>query len=286
MIEVVLANLIAPRSRRWLADSTSARILHLFDCACNLINDQGDILSLVTPEIGAGPFAVVVPAARPFTATLSLSDKVDINDNILQIGPTKIDVTSAKMWQPVPDWSRLRPNTAVWQTRLPQLQEMIASYRRRQGVAVPAGFSARLARGAALFLRGLAAGETAVCRDGARALAGVGPGLTPAGDDFLLGAMYGLRVREGGEAARYWSELIAGTAAPRTTTLSAAWLRAAAQGEAVAAWHDFCRHVTVAGRWETAAQRILRAGHSSGGDALAGFTAVLQGKTKIGWWPD
>ena len=277
MIEVVFADLIAPRSRRWLADSTSARILHLFDHACNLINDQGDILSLVTPEIGAGPFALVLPLARPFPALLSLQDKVDINENILRLGSLEFDITNAVDWQPIPDWERLWQDTAVWQTRLPQLQEMIASYRHQQGMAVPSEFSACLEAGAALFLRGLVEGDTAVCQDGVRKLAGLGQGLTPAGDDFLLGAMYGLRVKEGAEAARYWSELIMATAVPRTTALSAAWLRAAAQGEAVAAWHDFCRHVVVAERWGTAVQRILATGHSSGVDALTGFTAVLAG---------
>ncbi|HID53079.1 MAG TPA: DUF2877 domain-containing protein [Anaerolineae bacterium] len=275
MTKAVPASLIAPRARRWLAESSSARILHLFDHACNLINDQGNILSLVAPEIGAGPFALVLPLARPFSTIFSLQDKVDINDNILRVGLFEIDITDAAFWQPIPDWQRLRRNTAVWRTWLPQLQDMTASYRRRQGIDVPSGLSARLEAGAALFLRGLVEEDTAVCCAGVQKLAGLGQGLTPAGDDFLLGAMYGLRVRERVEAARFWNELIVDTAVPRTTALSAAWLRAAAQGEAVTAWHEFCRHSAVADRWGTAVQRILRTGHSSGVDALTGFTAVL-----------
>lgn len=275
MTEVVSASLVAPRIRRWLTNTISARILHLFDHACNLINDQGEVLSLVTPEIGPGPFALVLPLTRPFPARLSLQSKVDINENIVHVGLLKIDITDAIIWQPIPDWHRLRQDTAVWQTRLFQLQEMIASYRRQQGIDVPSEFSARLEMGATIFLRGLAAEDTAVCRAGVRQLAGLGQGLTPAGDDFLLGAMYGLRAAAAEETARFWSEWIADTAVPRTTALSAAWLRAAAQGEAAAAWHDFCRYSAMVERWGTAVQRILHTGHSSGADALAGFTAVL-----------
>ena len=269
--------LVAPRPCRWLAESTSARILHLFDHAGNLINEQGDVLSLVTPEIGPGPFAVVLPLARPFPDSLSLQNKVDINGNILHIGSLKIDITGAKIWQPIPDWEQLRQNMAVGQTRLPQLPEMIARYRCQQDAGTPQIFAARFEGAAEMFLQGLGEEDTAVCRAGVRELAGLGPGLTPAGDDFLLGAMYGLRVREGEEAARYWSKLIVDTAVPRTTALSAAWLQAAAQGEAVAAWHELCRHSAAADRWGTAVQRILRTGHSSGADALSGFTAVLVG---------
>ncbi len=277
MTEVVSASLVAPRSRRWLTNTISARILHLFDHACNLINDQGEVLSLVTPEIGPGPFALVLPLTRPFPASLSLQDKVDINENILHVGSLEVDITDAVIWQPIPDWKRLRQDTAVWQTHLGQLPEMIASYRRQQGIDIPSEFSARLEMGAAMFLRGLAERDTAVCRAGVWELAGLGQGLTPAGDDFLLGAMYGLRVAAGEEMARFWSEWIVATAVPRTTALSAAWLHAAAQGEAAAAWHEFCRHSAVADRWGTAVQRILHTGHSSGVDALTGFTAVLSG---------
>ncbi|MEJ2749006.1 MAG: DUF2877 domain-containing protein, partial [Anaerolineae bacterium] len=97
--------------------------------------------------------------------------------------------------------------------------------------------------------------------------AGRGGGLTPVGDDVLLGVLYGLWVWQ---PRRDWMEMMVETAVPRTTTLSANFLRAAAAGEAVWQWHEL-----VNGRAH-AVTPILSIGHSSGSDAWAGF--VYTGK--------
>ena len=52
------------RTARWLRESKTAGILHLFDHSCNLKNERGDVLSIVDPAIGPGPFNLVL--ARPF----------------------------------------------------------------------------------------------------------------------------------------------------------------------------------------------------------------------------
>ncbi|NJN55086.1 MAG: DUF2877 domain-containing protein [Anaerolineae bacterium] len=63
---------------------------------------------------------------------------------------------------------------------------------------------------------------------------------------------------------------------PCTTTLSAAWLKAAGRGEAGIAWHELGERLSVNGdRWQATVTRILATGHSSGADALGGFTAVM-----------
>ena len=90
--------------------------------------------------------------------------------------------------------------------------------------------------------------DLAACQEGARKLAGLGIGLTPAGDDFLLGVIYGLwlkistqtcaeRVEVDAETQRV-VEIIVDAAVARTTTLSGAWLEAAGRGEAGQPWHE------------------------------------------------
>ena len=39
--------LITPRAQRWLQECRQARVLHLFDTACNLVDEHGRVLSLV-----------------------------------------------------------------------------------------------------------------------------------------------------------------------------------------------------------------------------------------------
>ncbi len=101
-------------------------------------------------------------------------------------------------------------------------------------------------------------------------LIGLGPGLTPAGDDFVGGAMIALRAfGRAGPAGR-----IAAWALPlakdRTNRISRAHLECAAQGEGHEALHDLLctfdrKHL----------ERLARIGHSSGMDAAAGALLAL-----------
>ena len=77
-------------------------------------------------------------------------------------------------------------------------------------------------------------------------------------------------------------EVMVDAASPRTTTLSTTWLRAAARGEAAEPWHRFVEALADSdqGTLQAAAERILVLGHSSGRDALAGFTAGLEALSK------
>jgi Protein of unknown function (DUF2877) len=67
-------------------------------------------------------------------------------------------------------------------------------------------------------------------------------------------------------------------AAPLTTTVSGAYLRAAAAGGASAPWHDLVEALVGEddGAIEAAVARLTRIGHTSGADALAGFVTGLE----------
>jgi hypothetical protein len=106
----------------------------------------------------------------------------------------------------------------------------------------------------------------------AHALAGLGVGSTPAGDDYLVGAMHALWATGRGERA---SDLAA-VASPRTTTSSAYWLETAAGGQAAPAWLRLLRALAAGdgGTAAPAADAVLRCGHTSGVASLLGFLAV------------
>src|SRR5690606_7025438 len=70
-------------------------------------------------------------------------------------------------------------------------------------------------------------------------LAGLGIGLTPAGDDFLMGAIHAAWMIHPQEVAKNISKEIANIAVPLTTSLSGAWLKSASKGETGELWHDF-----------------------------------------------
>jgi hypothetical protein len=105
----------------------------------------------------------------------------------------------------------------------------------------------------------------------AEGLIGLGPGLTPSGDDYLGGMLVALRLT--GRAMQsdgLWRWLQPRLRA-RTSAISAAHLAAAAAGEA----HE-ALHVVLNGELDLDALDAV--GHTSGWDALAGAMAVFKGE--------
>lgn len=115
-------------------------------------------------------------------------------------------------------------------------------------------------------------------------LIGLGPGLTPSGDDYLGGVLIALRwLGRGAHADSLWRWLEPRLAA-RTSAISAAHLAAAAAGEGHEALHEVLENLAA---WETPSLtaslgRLDAVGHSSGWDALAGIVAVARGAQGTG----
>lgn len=244
IIPPMQSTIVTPRVIRWLENGRPARILNLFDEVCNLADDTGDVISLVTAMIGPGPFSMILDGAFTKSLDARMPIAVDRHTQTLTIGPLTITSKRAAVWNPKPAWHILAADASHNSPPPPVLQPQIAEPLQQ-------------------LLAGIKHGSTAECRSGAYRLAGLGHGLTPTGDDVLMGVLYGLWVWYPREE---WMRLIVETAVPRTTTLSAAFLRAAADGEATIHWHDL-----VNGRTD-AVNQILAIGSTSGRDAWAGFT--------------
>jgi hypothetical protein len=151
----------------------------------------------------------------------------------------EIHVGSAKLWRPpVPD----------------------ASQRPPAGKIPPA-----IEKPAAAFLAWIAG--TGEPDD---ALIGLGPGLTPAGDDFVGGAMIALRAYGRADAADRIAAWALPLASVRTNRISRAHLECAAEGEGHAALHDYLCNFA-----KEHLQRLARIGHTSGLDAAAGALLAL-----------
>ena len=247
---MIQAQQIAPAAMCWLKTSTAVSILHIFDHACNLVNERGEVLSLVAPSLGAGPFAVVVGEdgnefSRIFTKYVSINSPITCSTDAITLPDVQIDLKTAVYWQPHPSWTAVSP----------QLWQAIAN-------AYPAPPDA---------FRPPPIRYPAFCPLPTALITGLGAGLTPAGDDYLMGALYALWAM--GRADTGMMEVVVQTAVNRTTTLSMAWLRAAARGEASMPWHLLVQ-AALAGDEDgvkTAVSRILATGASSGAAAWAGF---------------
>jgi hypothetical protein len=103
----------------------------------------------------------------------------------------------------------------------------------------------------------------------AEELIGLGPGLTPSGDDYLGGMLVALRLSGRGVQADGLWRWLRPRLAQRTSAISAAHLAAAAAGEAHQALHEVLN-----GNLDLT--DLDAVGHCSGWDALAGALAVLK----------
>jgi len=108
------------------------------------------------------------------------------------------------------------------------------------------------------------------------ALIGLGPGLTPAGDDFAGGAMIALRAFGAAALADRIAAWALPLAATNTGKISRAHLACAAAGEGHEALHELLRALSRGRRAiERALAALSRVGHSSGLDAAAGALLAL-----------
>jgi len=131
--------------------------------------------------------------------------------------------------------------------------------------------------GAAALQGWLAAGAHGAAPRAASALIGLGPGLTPAGDDLVGGALIALHaMRRRALAARLgaWALRLARS---RTSRISRAHLACAARGEGGVALHALLNAWLAGRRVPTRELAAVDAiGHTSGWDAAAGVALVLE----------
>ncbi|MGH3386172.1 MAG: DUF2877 domain-containing protein [Nocardioidaceae bacterium] len=101
-------------------------------------------------------------------------------------------------------------------------------------------------------------------------LLGLGPGLTPAGDDVLAGALVALSAAAHPAAGRLVAAVAAARPFTRTTTVSAALLAHAARGECIPPVAAYLRALDRGTDLEAARADLLGVGHTSGWALLLG----------------
>ena len=112
---------LAPSVEEWLAKSRQPRILHIFDRACNLINEHREVLSIVTTQIGNGPFNLVLADDIRFSTALKIESPIVISSDQLILGALNVNLVNTRLWNPCPDWARLRTRKAHLFRQLSQL---------------------------------------------------------------------------------------------------------------------------------------------------------------------
>jgi hypothetical protein len=270
----IVSTAIAPHLAR---TGPIGRVHSVFRTAVNM-ELADELVTFALPSTGALPNGVVVDTMPLFEPGASVWS----DGGMVLCQRQRIDLRRAEAWSPV-----LQPGGA-----LRPLAEV-------RGALAPALAAADVRGGFSDDLRLLAAnGETpARARDLAQALRygdlsaveaaasrliGLGQGLTPSGDDFLVGVCAALR------AVAHPLHTVFGTACAerargRTTTVAEMFYRFAARGMFSARIHELIASLSQPGADLVAAfERALDWGASSGADCLLGVLVGGEAAARVG----
>ena len=263
------------------------RVHSVFARACNV--ESGELLLTIgAPGIGDGPTTLVLARdAGDLRRRFTVGERVAARDGWIRSARVELELAGARVWQPLERGPRV-PHAEL-DARLRAVGACLAARRARQANVLDrdaAPVAAALA--AACASLDLARASAAVDR-----LIGWGEGLTPAGDDFIVGLLAALADattdanaahHDAADAPTRRVEFRAALAArvvaatTRTTAIAAHALRLAARG----AWSEPIDRLLVAlchgddGRAADAAvAHLLAFGASSGADTASGIVAAL-----------
>jgi hypothetical protein len=266
-----------------------AEIHSAFASAANL-RSAGSyrLLTLVTAGEADLPQGIRLKTPQGFSFEgLRTGERFTCRDGLLRCeqAPLTIDLRPAKRWKcdlPALAADLNDPSTLA---ALRSVEQMLAGWQARVAIGLPAGQVAA-ARRMGESVSGLVAAtrryDEAAATGSVATLIGLGPGLTPAGDDFLVGYLAGLwcTVRGRGERVGFLSSLGKAVVrlSRRTNDISRAYLVHAAHGQVSSRLADLvgviCRGEGSDRLLETA-EAAMSVGHTSGMEAVAGLLLGL-----------
>jgi len=249
------------------------RVQGVYRSALNLTSGDGTLVAIAVERVGGLPHGILVRdtgdlrelGIRPgMTATMG-------EGRVVVGGVLHVDLAAARPWSA----ALPRLDARSWPHRATLVHRLVAAHQPRAGVdAVPAARASLDDLGAAI-----ARGDRLGVVDAADRLIGLGPGLTPSGDDALAGVEAALHV-VGHPLAGSVSDAL-DDLDRRTTTVSAAMLRHAVRGEAPERIHRLVAAAlgpTTLGLVE-AIREAVAWGATSGADTLAGVLTALDAAT-------
>ncbi|GAB2697239.1 oxamate carbamoyltransferase subunit AllH family protein [Thalassiella azotivora] len=256
---------------------------------------DGRVVAVVAPDALAPPCALVLPAGARPQALLPTGARVLVGRRPGHVGAPALQVVggpelAVRRWWPADDVTstgRSGPSPS-WgdrgdRSRRDRLRVLLAL----SGRADPA--SARARQAAPDAARAVASGDAAGAAQVLAGVLGLGPGLTPSGDDVAAGVLLVARAaaalgRAPSPVVDDLADRVVHAAAARTTVVSCALLAEAARGRAarpvVAAVrtlvHPTGRAVADDGAPDPNGtfERLLAVGHHSGADLATGALAT------------
>jgi hypothetical protein len=260
----------------------SGRVHSVFTQACNIAWHDA-LLTLCASGVGEGPTVLRLARGAPhdLRTVFDVDEPVECRQGCLRTRRAELRLLHAGVWQPAP-LRHLLPLSRI-DAHLRHAQRRLAQ-RRRTHAGVIDGEGAGVVSGLHDACRALDSEQA--LRHVVR-LIGWGEGLTPAGDDFLIGLTAGLDALVRGDERRRELHSAIATAlrhgTPRTTPIAAHYLQLAAGGHHTEPLVDLRNALLCEDSGEVvdaALRHALAVGATSGADTVSGLLAGL-----LAWLP-
>ncbi|MEX1171944.1 MAG: DUF2877 domain-containing protein [Chloroflexota bacterium] len=270
-----ITTLCAARISVGLPIPSDLRVHSVYESAVNGLTPDGRLVTVATDRVGGLPDGIVL-AGDPDLSAIGIRPGMDAHLGRalrIQSAGVVVRLDGAAAWSPrVPALDAAR-----WPSRTARCADLLRQHR------VAGGLESLAAAGSALdaLAGAITRGDGSAALRAARGLIGLGPGLTPSGDDALAGVEAALHA-VGHPVAGFLQAATADLDA-RTTTVSAAMLRHAARGDAAERVHVLLRALLSGpdAGLPDAIGAAVRWGATSGSDLLAGVVLSLDAAT----WP-
>ena len=258
------------------ARQNALRVVSVHRAVVNLALWNGQLVTIANETVGGLPNGIVVGDEPEFTRLgINARDPARWAARRLTIPAALLVVCT----DGAADWSPriARREVAGWPLRSERARTLAGDARVPGGLLdLSASWSALWALDAAIR-----AGDRATAAAAARGLIGLGPGLTPSGDDALAGIEGALRAS--GHPVAGFLETVLADVETRTTAVSVALLRHAARGEFAERVHRLLDGLLSpdSASLAPAIEMAIRHGATSGSDLLAGVLLGLDAVTGV-----
>ena len=254
--------------------SFRGRVHSVFQKAINIMDEQEILYTILSSEMDEGPMAVHVNEENLSSLGIGVHDFVQGDENQLTLGKITFQVNNIPFYQlPRSEFRPSRYLRSNMEKVRNQLEEMKEVEKSPYDKEVNRILHERIASLKLAFMEE----EEKGILESSMSLIGLGPGLTPSGDDVLLGILSVLNLKNHRyEKFRPLFEKVIQSAYEETNILSYYGLRRANDGFIRQDITDFTVAMIEKENIEQELEKILQIGHSSGQDITYGIMTLLE----------
>lgn len=262
-----------------VAECETLRVVTAFERSFYVEDSSGRLACFLPEGMESGPLHLLCSGWRMPERLGIVAGMLLVRKGAFLHGPgLVIDLRHSELWRPVPfpPFERALFENGVAHLARSLCRAPAEAFARHlfQDNIVQDGFIrivfANIEKGCKSLLAWLSCpGE--IAQTDAFSLLGLGPGLTPSGDDIIAGVMLTLHHGKR-DAGRNLAEALSGPVLEHANRISGAHLFAAMEGQGVEVFHDLlCAVYAGKTEYDPLLERVGKIGHTSGWDAVAGI---------------